>query len=333
MGRARLRVVQNILPQVRFWLMMLVPVIAIIIAVFLIIKPVQPQDAIEISLDERSQVAPLQPLSETGLGIDVQPDPNILRVAISGVLSPSLTLQSYQELLTFLGQRLGRQVNMTLKPTYAEINDLIRGERVDVAFVCSLAYVEGNEDFGMELLVAPQMYGQTVYYSYLIVPQDSPGTSLKDLQGYSFAFTDPLSNSGHLAPTYQLLLLGETPASFFSKHFYTYSHDNSILAVADKLVDGAAVDSLVYEQLVVSNPEFGLKTKVIARWGPYGIPPVVINPMLDAGLKQQLREFFLDVHTLDEGQGILRSLAIDRFMVISPDSYDSIREMKKELGW
>ena len=67
-------------------------------------------------------------------------------------------------------------------------------------------------------------------------------------------------------PTYQLSLLGEAPVSFFSRYLFTYSHDTSIMAVADKLVDGAAVDSLVYDQLVAGKPELVSKTKIITRW-------------------------------------------------------------------
>jgi phosphonate transport system substrate-binding protein len=202
-----------------------------------------------------------------------------------------------------------------------------------VAFVCTLAYVKGNESFGMELLVVPQMHGEIVYYSYLIIPEESSATRLEDLRDASFAFTDPMSNSGHLAPTYQLSLLGEAPASFFGRYVFTYSHDNSITAVADKLLDGAAVDSLVYDQMVANNPELASKTQVIARWGPYGIPPVVISSTLDPQLKKQLLDFFLDLHNSDEGGRILHHLAIDKFVVAPDDIYDSVREMKTELGW
>ncbi len=310
----------------KFWLLALVSVAVVVAALFLAVSHSQPQDAIKVSLDEKSAVPPVQ-------GINSQPDDNSLRVAVAGVLSPIRTLEYYQELLTYMGENLDRQGSLILKPSYAEINDLVRGQRADVAFVCSLAYVEGNEDFGMELLVAPQMYGKTVYYSYLIVPQGSSATSLEDLRGASFAFTDPMSNSGHLAPTYHLTLLGEAPVSFFSRYIYTYSHDNSITAVADKLVDGAAVDSLVYDQMMASDPELASKTKIIARWGPYGIPPVVVNPALDPQLKYELRDFFLNIHNSDEGRRILDDLAIDKFVLVSDDIYDSIREMKTKLGW
>ena len=314
--------------QVRIWLFRLVPIIAIVAARFLLIVERKPLDTTELSLYNRSQILPLPGVSARDSSQNAK-----LRVAISSVISPIRTLQNYQELLTYMGHELGQQVTLILKPTYTEVNNLIRGGQVDVAFVCSLAYVEGKDNSSMEILVVPAVNGQTVYYSYLIVSHDSPSTSFEDLRQGVFAFTDPISNSGHLAPTYQLSLLGGDPQSFFSRYIYTYSHDNSIIAVADKLVNGAAVDSLVYDQLAITNPELVSKTKVIARWGPYGIPPVVINPALDSQLKKQLQDFFLNLHNSNTGARILQGLGNDKFVIVDDDIYRSIREMKNKLGW
>ncbi len=313
-----------------FWFLGIIPIVLVAAVLFLVAGRSQAEDVIRVSLNETSEVSSLPEISGTASG---QYGDGSLRAAIAGVLSPTKTLEHYQDLLSYMGQQLNQEVKLFLKPTYAEINDLVRGERVDVAFVCSLAYVEGNQDFGMELLVAPQMYGETVYYSYLIVPAASTATSLSDLKSASFAFTDPLSNSGHLAPTYQLSLLEEVPVSFFGNYIFTYSHDNSIATVASKLVDAAAVDSLIYDQMVEEEPVLATKVKVIARWGPYGIPPVVVNPALNSQLKQQLRNLFIHLHESDEGSKILGNLNIEKFVIVPDAMYDSIREIKMKLEW
>ena len=313
----------------KLWFFILIIIAAMIGVLSSTLKNNQQQDAIIIDLNEKVNISQIQQTNDV---IDEVTDDNLLRIAISGVLSPSKTLEYYQELLTYIGHRIDRDVILILKPTYAEINDLIESRRVDLAFVCTLAYVEGKEKFGMEILVAPQMYGETVYYSYLIVPNESDATSLSDLRGASFAFTDPMSNTGHLAPTYHLSLLGETPASFFSSYMYTYNHDNSVFAVADNLADGAAVDSLVYDQLIDANPDLADKTKIIDFWGPFGIPPLVINPAMDSQLKQELQDLFLNLHNFDEGMAVLNNLDIDKFVVVSDAIYDSIREMRPQQG-
>ncbi len=324
------RVLHNTARRSKFWFIVLVSMAIVAAIAFISLNQGPPLDAIQVSLADKSAVP--QVLGSNSDDYN-QPGNTSLRVAIAGVLSPSSTLEAYQDLLTYMGDSLDRQVTMILKPTYAEINDMLMGQRADVAFVCSLAYVKGNQDFGMELLVAPQINEEIVYYSYLIVPEVSGASNMEDLRGRSFAFTDPMSNTGHLAPTYQLSLLDETTASFFGSYYFTYSHDISVRAVADRLVDGAAVDSLVYEQMIAKEPELASKVKIIAQWGPYGIPPVVINPELDSRLKRQLQEFFLGMHDSDEGRNLLSNLDIDQFKVVPDDLYDSIREMTTKLGW
>ncbi len=316
--------------NLKFWFIMLVAMVAAAAALFLSASHIRPPDAVKVSFAERSAIPPIQEISSLAYG---QPSDSSLRVAIAGVLSPRSTLESYQELLDYLGKKTGRQVTLFLKPTYAEVNELLKGQRVDIAFICSLAYVKGRQDFGLELLVVPQMRGDTVYYSYLLVHRGSMTTSLKELKASSFAFTDPLSNSGYLVPTYQLYLLNEIPGSFFSRYIFTYSHDNSIKAVSEKLVDAAAVDSLVYDHMATSNPEIISRTRVIARWGPYGIPPVVVSPALDPQLKLQLQDIFLDIHSSDEGRKILVKSGIDKFVLANDSIYNSVKEMQIKLGW
>jgi len=250
-------------------------------------------------------------------------------MAVAPVISPRETFNSrYRDLLNYLGDKLGLPVELVQGKTYAEINDLVRTGDVTLAFVCTNPYLQGRDDFGMEALVAPEVNGVPLYYSYLIVRADAPFRSLADLRGRTFAFSDPLSNSGRLAPVYQLAVMGETPESFFNRYIFTYAHDNSIKAVAEKLVDAAAVDSLVYDYWVKTGSEYTVKTKVIERWGPFGINPVVVGPELDAALKQQLRAALLTMNEDPRGREILQSLFIDRFVVPDDSIYDSVRAMR-----
>ncbi len=255
-----------------------------------------------------------------------------LRIAIASVLSPRGTIESYNRLLTYVGEQMGRRVELIQRQTYAETNELIARANVDLAFVCSGAYVEGRRDKSMELLVAPQVNGDTVYYSYIIVPAGSSAQSLQDLRGKAFAFTDPLSNSGRLAAIYQLWQMGERPESFFQRVIYTYSHDNSIKAVADKVVDGASVDSLVYDFLVQRGQGVPDKVRVIQQSAPFGIPPVVIPASLDPALKTQLRDVLLNMHKDQNGLAALAEIGVDRFVVVDESAYDSIRQMAEIVG-
>lgn len=254
-----------------------------------------------------------------------------LRIAVAPVLSAKPTSSLYQQLAAYVGGKLGRPVELVQGKTYAEINDLLKSGEVTVAIVCTNPYLQGRDDFGMELIAAPQVRGGVVYYSLLIVNRTSGAQSLSDLRGASFAFSDPLSNSGRLAPIYQLALRGKNPETYFSQTIFTYSHDSSIRAVADGVVAAAAVDSLVFDYLAGSEPGVTDKVRVIERWGPFGINPVVVNPRLDAGLKAELQGVFLGMDKDAEGLAILRNLQVDRFVVPDDSVYDSVRQMRAYL--
>ncbi len=278
-----------------------------------------------VHLDDRVEGIGVHPVAEGSASSGV------LRIAIAGVMSPSRTLDAYDQLIAYLRHRLGVRVTVDQRSSYAEVNDLVRTGQADIAFVCSRAYLDGQDQFGMQLFLAPEVDHALTYYSYLIVPADSAAASLADLRGKAFAFSDPLSNSGRLVAEYQLYLNGETPNSFFRRYEFTGSHDNSVLAVADRLVDGAAVDSLVYDYIVQRNPELGSRTKVITRWGPYGIPPLVVSPALDPALRERVRNALLEMSQDEEGTDALAALGVDRFVPIDDSAYDSIRQMLTTL--
>jgi phosphonate transport system substrate-binding protein len=173
----------------------------------------------------------------------------------------------------------------------------------------------------------PLVKGKPIYYSYIIVHKNSPIKNLQGLRGKTFAFADPKSNSGKLVPTYMLARMNETPESYFSRFEFTYGHDKSIRAVADKLVDGAAVDSLIWEYAARRTPEQTAQTRIIATSEPYGIPPVVVRPGIDPELKKRLLEILLSAANDPEGKEILDGMMIDSFVAGDDKNYESIRTM------
>jgi phosphonate transport system substrate-binding protein len=126
--------------------------------------------------------------------------------------------------------------------------------------------------------------------------------------------------------------MGEGPESFFEKTIYTYSHDNSILAVAKGLVDGAAIDGLIWEYYHHKNSTLTPRTRIIRKSNPYGIPPLVTSRQLPPGLKARIRDLVLSMHADPKGRDILKELMIDRFIEPHEEWYTSIRQMSRELA-
>lgn len=257
----------------------------------------------------------------------------VLRLAISSMISPRETIYCYQDIFDYVSEKLNRKIEIVQKETYGETNELLRQGEVDAAMVCSGAYVEAHASYGAELLAAPKPVSDRTYCSYIIVHRDSQINSIEGLKGRTFAFTDSLSNTGRLYPVWLLSRKGYKPETYFARYIYSGSHDNSIRAVSDGLIDGAAVDSLIFLYLNYSHPDVISATKVIAVSPVFGLPPLIVHPRMDVELKKILREILLSMHNDEKGRVLLNKIKIERFIIPQDNDYDSIREMKKAVGY
>lgn len=251
-----------------------------------------------------------------------------IKIGVAAMISPKDTVRYYKQLIDYVGVKLGSPVEMVQKENYDEMDSLLEHNDVQIAFLCSGPYVKDHAKFGAELLVAPQSYGQPFYHAYIIVHKDNPIKDMAGLKGKKFAFTDPKSNTGKIVPTYMVAKdYGVAPEKFFGDIIYTRSHDKSIEAVAKKLVEGASVDSLIYDYVAKKNPIYTAETRILRKSPPYGIPPLVINKGMNPALKEKLKSIFLNMHTDPAGKAILDGIMVDKFIVPKDADYNSVRAM------
>lgn len=263
--------------------------------------------------------------------VDADPGEAPLRVAVAAMFSPRETFNHYHRLLEYIGRSVDRPIRLVQRKTYAEINALFPARQLDLAFICSGPYAGERARFGFQALAVPQIQGRTFYQAYLIVNQKAGYGDLTDLKGKVFAFTDPESNTGKLVPTFWLKQLGATPEGYFRKTIYSYSHDNAIMAVAESLVDGAAVHSLIWDHYQRHNPEHAVRTRVIKTSMPFGNPPLVASDGLSREAREGIRAVLLAMHDDPTGRPILEALMIDRFVPPEEDWYAPIVKMKQAL--
>ena len=254
-----------------------------------------------------------------------------LKIGVASMITPVDTVKYYQEIIDYVSEQIKQPVQMVHRRTYDEMDSLLERGGVKVAFVCSLSYVLDKKNFGVELLAAPSVNGKAEYHSYIIVHKDSPIKTFEDLKGKTFAFTDPRSNTGKLYPTYLLTKTGGTAERFFSKTIYSYSHNKSVELVAKKVVDGAAVESIVYGYMAQKGSPYALQTKIIKRSPPFGIPPVVVTRDIDPTLRRKIRDAFLGMSGTEKGKAILDAMMIDGFVPINDEAYNSIRRMERAV--
>ena len=158
-------------------------------------------------------------------------DQSTLRAGVASMITPVSAVKYYQQVVQYLGKKLGMPAEMVHRTTYDEIDVMLEDGLVDFAFICSSPYVIDSDKFGVELLVAPLVNEEPFYHSNIIVHKESTIKTIDNLKDQSFAFVDPKSNTGRLYPTYVLAKKHETPEAFFSSTVYSYSHNKSCSAL------------------------------------------------------------------------------------------------------
>ncbi len=236
-------------------------------------------------------------------------------------------VKSVTMFLEYISKKTGYRFVPVFTKSYDEMSYLLSRGMVDVAYICGAPYVEDKDYAGFELLVVPLYKGKPLYYSYVITRRDSSYKSILDFQGKPYAFSDPKSNSGSVVPTYVLMRNGYRPERFFNPIVYTYSHSESILAVYYGFVEGASVDSIVFDQFAKKSPNIVSSLKVVEVYGPFPITPMVVRNQLDDDVKYALRKVLLSMSEDPEGKRVLKNLALDGFTVVGDSFYNPIRDM------
>jgi phosphonate transport system substrate-binding protein len=252
-----------------------------------------------------------------------KPRAGVLRFSVAAMQSPQDTFAAYSRLFERLEPKLEVEIELVQRRTYQEVNELLATGQLDAALICTGGYVdlERRSPGAVEVVAVPVVHGRTTYQSYVIVPAASPARELSDLGGKRFAFTDELSLSGFGYPSHLLRRMGADAGTFFGSVTFTHSHDRSIDAVAKGVIDGAAVDSLIYDELVRTSPEVRTATRVIHRSPPYGVAPVVVSTRLRPERRAAIRDALLHLHEDPEARVALGLVGFERFSAPEPALY------------
>lgn len=231
----------------------------------------------------------------------------------------------------FMSASLKRPVEFVQRDSYRETMDLLRLEKLEFAWICDYPFLHLKQE--VRLLAIPLYQGQPLYRSYLIVRKDNAQVkSMADLAGSVFAYADPYSNTGYLAPRYEIRQLGRDPASFFRKTFFTWSHRKVVEAVASGLAHGGAVDSYIWDTLAHVEPALAAHTRVVWRSPEYGFPPFVSHRSVGAGDFKQMQSHLLNMTASGAGRRLLEHLYLDGFTTGSPALYEGVARMMRAFG-
>lgn len=264
-----------------------------------------------------------------GLPQHASAQPRALTIGLIPAEDSQAMIESSRQVLDALQQQLGMPVKPFVATDYNGVIEALRAKKLDVAYLGPFSYVLASSVAEVEAfsVAVTKKTGQSAYRSVILARKDSGLRSVAELKGRNFAFVDPSSASGHLFPKAGLQQTGLDPDAYFGRVVFSGSHDASILAVANKKVDAAAVADRIFNSAVAKGTV--KQDDFVVLWSSRPIPesPMVWRKDLDPALKEKLAKALANLKDVKWGdQGVLNG-----FQPTSDAAYDVVRDTAKVL--
>jgi len=266
------------------------------------------------------------------LPLGAQANLHLLPIRI-GIPHKTLALDYFliDDFRVYLESRMNHQVEAVVHGLFNNSTAEMVRSKLDFAWV--IDHPDSQFKDLVDLLAVPLYEGKPEASSYLIVSKRSThAASLGQLRGAVFAFANRQPEGGYLDVRYQLLMAGENPERFFKRVFFTRSHKDVVKAVALGLAHGGAVDSVIWDQMVKTQPKLTDQVQVISRSATYGAPAFIANHKADPDDARKLQQLLLGMDKDPQGKELLKRMHVDAFVPGDARMYERQVQMRRALG-
>lgn len=178
-------------------------------------------------------------------------DPSTIIFSYTPVEDPAVYAKVWAGFIDHMSKMTGKKVVFFPVQSYAAQYEAMRSGRLHVAGVNTGGNPVAVSCAGMvPFAMMAKADGKFGYEMEIIVPAGSDISSPADIKGRTLAFTSPTSNSGFKAPSALLKSEFGLIAEQDFKTTFSGKHDNSILGVANKDYEAAAVANSVLQRML-----------------------------------------------------------------------------------
>ncbi len=211
----------------------------------------QAEDCHRGTLDDRYCDRDYNLTADLPLDQDQWVDPDTIIFSYTPVEDPAVYAKVWEGFINHMADVTGKKVVFFPVQSYAAQYEAMRSGRLHVAGVNTGGNPVAVSCAGMvPFAMMASKDGSFGYEMEIIVPADSPIAAPADLKGKTLAFTSPTSNSGFKAPSAILKSdFGLVAEEDFNTAF-SGKHDNSILGVANKDYEAAAIANSVLKRMI-----------------------------------------------------------------------------------
>ncbi len=232
------------------WMVRLSLVIAVLAAVSLVPNGASAQDCPRGTLDKAYCDRDGDLVADLPTDPAKWVDPDTIIFSYTPVEDPAVYKKVWDGFVSHMEKITGKKVVFFPVQSYAAQYEAMRSGRLHVAGVNTGGNPVAVSCAGfVPFAMMASTDGSFGYEMEIIVPADSQIRSPADLKGKQLAFTSPTSNSGFKAPSAILKSEFGLKAKVDFETAFSGKHDNSILGVANKDYEAAAIANTIMKRM------------------------------------------------------------------------------------
>jgi len=239
-------------------------------------------------------------------------------------------LPLYTHIGKLISDKLGCPVQVIIGSSYSATIEAMRAGKLDAGEFGPLSYVLAHEVAKAEAVATySNKAGQPDTYTASIVTWPGSGiTTLQQVAGKTFAYSDPASTSGHLFPAFGLSSAGIDPDKGI-RAIYAGSHTASFEALRNHKVQAGEMNSPEIASAKVAG--IYQPTDFVTLWQSNPIPqdPITVRGDLEPGLKARLTAVLqhLDLGSVPADQMKIIDVGGTVLVPQTDAAYDGIRNL------
>ncbi len=242
-----------------------------------------------------------------------------------------------EKLKQFLEKTTGYYFKTAIPASYIAVVEAFGSKRADVAMITSFAYLLARKKYNVKARLRAIRDNNAFYHGQIIARVDSGINSLSDINGKSFAYTDPSSTSGYIFAASLLKKHSITP----SKITFGMKHDSVVTMVYQKQADAGATFHTKKEgkpadaRTLVQNqfPDVLEKVKIVALTEKIPNEPIVFRKDISDDIINKIVDAFVLFFNTKEGKSVMSNMySIDGIIPIKDSDYDQLKESVNRIN-
>lgn len=263
------------------------------------------------------------------------PKGGAIRFGVEPYESTALLLPIYQKIGQDIAAKVGCPVTIDITTSYTAEIEAMRAGKLELGEFGPLGFVLAHKvaDAQAVATVADANGNPSTYTASVVTWPGSGITTLAEVKGHTFAYSDPASTSGHLFPAFALKNIGIDPDKGVTA-LYAGSHTASYETILNHKVQAGELNSQTIQAAQLQNQYDPKNFVVLWQSKPIPLDPITVYGKLNPALKTKLIDALqnLDLSNLTPDEMKIIGTAQAKLVPTTNEAYDQVASLVHVLN-